>query len=63
VLHDFHPGIKELVLVPSSGGVFEVSLGDELLFSKRQEGRFPEPEEILRALETRGVKKVPPKQE
>ncbi|ACZ43087.1 SelT/SelW/SelH selenoprotein [Thermobaculum terrenum ATCC BAA-798] len=63
MLHDFHPGIKELVLVPSSGGVFEVSLGDELLFSKRQEGRFPEPEEILRVLETRGVKKVPPKQE
>jgi selenoprotein W-related protein len=33
-------------LVRSSGGVFEVILGNELIFSKRELGRFPEPGEV-----------------
>ena len=31
-------------------GQYDVVRGDELLFSKRREGRFPEDEEILAAL-------------
>lgn len=30
-----------------SGGEFEVTLDGRLIFSKRAEGRFPQPEEIL----------------
>ena len=40
-----------MTLVPSSGGVFEVTLGDRLIFSKKGEGRFPEDEEVLSAVE------------
>ena len=33
--------------IKSSGGVFEVLRDGNLIFSKRREGRFPEPSEIL----------------
>ncbi len=39
------------MLIPSSGGVFEVTLGDEQIFSKKREGRFPEEDEILTRVE------------
>lgn len=38
---------------PSSGGVFEVTLDGDLLFSKKETGRFPEREEIDDALSKR----------
>lgn len=54
MLHDFQDQLPGGVqLVPSSGGVFEVSLGDELIFSKKKLGRFPENSEIDDALEQR----------
>jgi selenoprotein W-related protein len=37
-------------LVKGSGGRFEVTLGDELIFSKKATGRFPAPGEVARAL-------------
>lgn len=40
-------------MIKSSGGVFEVKLGDDLIFSKKQLGRFPEPGEVVRALQER----------
>ena len=39
----------------SSGGVFEVTVENELIFSKKKTGRFPMPGEIAAALETRGL--------
>ena len=33
-------------LIPGSGGVFEVRLGSEVLFSKKHSGRFPNPGEL-----------------
>jgi len=33
-------------MIPSSGGVFEVSIDEKLVFSKKQLGRFPRSEEI-----------------
>jgi selenoprotein W-related protein len=38
--------IKKLVLVPSDGGRFEVSVNGKLVFSKLETGRFPEYQEI-----------------
>ncbi len=35
------------------GGVFEVTWGNELLFSKKQLGRFPRPGEVEDALARR----------
>ena len=37
----------EAKLVKSSGGVFEVVLDGQLIFSKKQMGRFPDYSEIL----------------
>lgn len=37
----------EATLVRGSGGEFEVTVDGKLVFSKRAEGRFPEPEEVL----------------
>ena len=34
-------------LIPSGGGVFEVRNGNDLVFSKRQLGRFPADGEIV----------------
>lgn len=34
-------------MVPSSGGVFEVSVEDKLVFSKKALGRHAEPGEVL----------------
>lgn len=40
-------------LIPSSGGVFEVELDGELVFSKKALDRFPEDAEILAAIAAR----------
>jgi len=45
----------EAKLVQSSGGVFEVEVNGELVFSKKKLGRFPEGGEIVRLIE--GIKK------
>jgi selenoprotein W-related protein len=44
----------ECDLVASGGGVFEVTVDGELIFSKRELGRFPEDAEIFEALDARG---------
>ncbi len=37
----------DATLTPGSGGVFEVTVNGQLVFSKKQEGRFPDTEEVL----------------
>jgi selenoprotein W-related protein len=43
--------IASLTLIPSSGGRFEVKVGEELIFSKKTLGRHAEPGEIVKILE------------
>ena len=43
--------VTGLNLHPGNKGVFEVSVDGELIFSKLKEGRFPEDEEILDAID------------
>ncbi len=43
----------QVELVRGGGGVFDVTLGEELLFSRHRQGRFPEPGEILTMLRAR----------
>jgi selenoprotein W-related protein len=45
--------VAALRLIPSSGGVFEVTAGGKKIFSKKELGRHPAPGEILTALESR----------
>jgi selenoprotein W-related protein len=40
-------------LVPSGGGVFEVTADGELVFSKKAQGRFPDDDEVLGPLRAR----------
>jgi selT/selW/selH-like putative selenoprotein len=40
-------------LVKGSGGVFEVTMDNQVIFSKKQTGRFPMPGEVAAALESR----------
>ncbi|MDA0335602.1 MAG: Rdx family protein [bacterium] len=39
--------LGQLVILPSNGGRFEVTVDGELIFSKLAEGRFPQNQEIL----------------
>ena len=42
-------------LVRGSGGIFVVSVDNQRLFSKKDEGRFPSEREIIDALRERGT--------
>ncbi|MCL4369980.1 MAG: Rdx family protein [Chloroflexi bacterium] len=42
--------VKELTLIPSRGGVFEVTVDRALVFSKKKEGRHPTIDEITKVL-------------
>ena len=46
ILVEFKREIAEFKLVPSDGGRFELSVDGKLVFSKLQEGRFPEYSEV-----------------
>ena len=46
ILSEHKNDFSELTLIPSSGGVLEVSLNDELIFSKKELERYPEKDEV-----------------
>lgn len=47
LLGGWAPVISELRLVPASGGRFEVTLDDELVYSKLATNRHPHPGEVV----------------
>ena len=49
----FENGIGEVAFIPGSGGIFEVRLDGETVFSRKQEGRFPESKELKRLVRDR----------
>lgn len=51
LLKAFELQLDSLELIPSKGGVFEVSLNDELIFSKKALGRHAHPGEVREAIE------------
>jgi selenoprotein W-related protein len=53
VLSRWAPIIKDVELLPSSKGRFEVTLDGELIFSKAGIGRHAEPGEIVALVEDR----------
>jgi predicted Rdx family selenoprotein len=40
-------------LVPGTGGIFDVHVGDELVFTKSMIGRYPEPDDVMPLLRPR----------
>jgi len=53
LLMTFGELLGELALVPGTGGVFEIYLDGELLFSREREGRFPESKELKQLIRDR----------
>jgi selenoprotein W-related protein len=40
-------------IIPSKGGVYEVTVDGDLVYSKKATGRHAEPEEILKTIRSR----------
>ncbi|MBW3604862.1 MAG: Rdx family protein [Actinobacteria bacterium] len=53
ILGGWAPIIRDLRLLPASGGAFEVTLDEELIFSKKAAGRHAEPGEVTELLRRR----------
>ncbi len=51
ILKKYGTSVSSLELIPSSGGVFEVYNEQKLVFSKKNEGRFPDENEVVKILE------------
>jgi selenoprotein W-related protein len=47
ILDKFEHYIQDITVIPSKGGVFEVIVGDELVYSKKELGRHAEIDEVL----------------
>jgi selenoprotein W-related protein len=50
LLTTFQSELGEVALVPGTGGVFEIRVGDEVVWSRAAEGRFPELKEVKQRL-------------
>lgn len=48
LLTTFQDEITELVLKPGSGGIFEVTANGQIIWSRKEEGGFPEITELKR---------------
>ena len=53
LLMTFAEELGELALVPGSGGVFEVRVDGETVFSRREQQRFPESKELKQLVRDR----------
>ena len=53
LLSTFSDEIGEVALVPGTGGVFEVRAGGETVWSRQQQGRFPEITELKQLVRDR----------
>lgn len=52
VFEDLKTDIEEMKLIPSSGGVFEITVNGEKIFSKWETDQFPDHKEIINKLES-----------
>ena len=53
ILNSFENNIKEIVLIPSSGGIFEIRINQEIVWSLKLNRKFPEPKEIKQIVRDR----------
>lgn len=53
LLSTFEDDLAGVTLVPGTGGVFEVRVGDALVWSRKEAGRFPEAAELKRLVRDR----------
>lgn len=53
LLTTFEQDLNSVALKPGIGGIFHVTLNGELLFSRKEAGRFPEAKEIKQLIRDR----------
>src|SRR5215469_14515701 len=53
LLPTFSADIGEIALMPGSGGVFEIRIGDDAVWSRAEKGRFPEIKELKQLVRDR----------
>jgi selenoprotein W-related protein len=53
LLMTFDTDLREVALVPSTGGVFEVRVDDERVWSKQERGRVPDAKELKQLVRDR----------
>jgi len=46
LLTTFQDEVTEVALRPGKGGIFEVYVNEEMIFSRKEEGRFPDIKEL-----------------
>lgn len=46
ILEEFENKIEDFTLIPSRGGVFEVIVGEKLVYSKKETGRHTDYDEV-----------------
>ncbi len=51
LLEHFRGKVEEVKLITSSGGVFEVTVNDEKVYSKKETGEFPDPQAVIKQIE------------
>ncbi|HWP91850.1 MAG TPA: SelT/SelW/SelH family protein [Thermodesulfobacteriota bacterium] len=53
LLTTFESELGEVALVPGTGGIFEVSVDDETIWSRKEKGRFPDIKELKQLVRDR----------
>ena len=53
LLGRFESSLESLTLIPGGGGVFEVTVDGDLIFSKKALGRHAEIDEVLRSFKAK----------
>ena len=59
LLHDYQHVIDELTVITASGGVFDVEVDGDVLFSKKAEGRHADDGKVLARFREQIVPGVP----
>ncbi len=53
LLEEFEHDIKSLALIPATGGVFEVTVDGDLVYSKKETGEHAEYEQVAQPIRDR----------
>ncbi|GAE24421.1 hypothetical protein JCM9140_343 [Halalkalibacter wakoensis JCM 9140] len=54
ILNHFRSKVKEVTLLTSGGGVFEVTVNNQLIYSKKETGVFPDAKQLIETIEKMG---------
>lgn len=58
LLNQYKQKIRSLKLIPASGGCFELSVNNDLIYSKLKTGKFPDEQWVLDTVGSRLLVKV-----